>query len=128
MTRVSPPARVAQRSPAPFRGLRTISPGGRRRLVLSGSERNRLIEAIFDDCVLVRRFIRLLIYSSQAVRLLASRNGRRSRRRCDLEQKMTLRMLPSLLMAAGSLMLAWRIKSLTDLLLIAQRGTETNFK
>jgi len=37
-------------------------------------------------------------------------------------------MLPSLLMAAGSIILAWRVKSLIDVLMMAQRGAETNFK
>ena len=41
---------------------------------------------------------------------------------------MTPKMLPSLLMAAGSLILAWRVKSLIDVLMMAQRGAETNFK
>jgi len=41
---------------------------------------------------------------------------------------MTPRMLPSLLMAVGSLMLAWRVKSLLDVLILAQLGTEANFK
>ena len=39
---------------------------------------------------------------------------------------MTPKMLPSLLMAAGSLMLAWRVKSLLDVLILAQLGTEAN--
>ena len=38
------------------------------------------------------------------------------------------RLLPSLLMAAGSLMLAWRVKALIDVLMMAQRGAETNFR
>jgi hypothetical protein len=41
---------------------------------------------------------------------------------------MTPKMLPSLLMAVGSLMLAWRVKSLLDVLILAQLGTEANFK
>jgi hypothetical protein len=41
---------------------------------------------------------------------------------------MTPKLLPSLLMAAGSLMLAWRIKTLIDALMMAQRGAETNFR
>jgi len=41
---------------------------------------------------------------------------------------MTPKMLPSLLMAAGSLMLAWRVKSLLDVLILAQLGSETNFR
>jgi len=44
------------------------------------------------------------------------------------ERKMTPKMLPSLLMAAGSLMLAWRVKSLLDVLILAQLGSETNFR
>src|SRR5712664_4026803 len=36
--------------------------------------------------------------------------------------------LPSLLMAAGSLLLAWRVKTLIDALMMAQRGAETNFR
>jgi len=39
---------------------------------------------------------------------------------------MTPRMLPSLLMAVGSLILAWRVKSLLDVLILAQLGTEAN--
>jgi hypothetical protein len=42
--------------------------------------------------------------------------------------KMTPKILPSLLMAVGSLMLAWRVKSLIDVLMTAQRGAETNFR
>ena len=38
------------------------------------------------------------------------------------------KILPSLLMAAGSLILAWRVKSLIDALMMAQRGAETNFR
>ena len=41
---------------------------------------------------------------------------------------MTPRMLPSLLMAVGSLILAWRVKSLLDVLILAQLGTEANFR
>ena len=41
---------------------------------------------------------------------------------------MTPKILPSLLMAAGSLILAWRVKSLIDVLMMAQRGAETNFR
>ena len=41
---------------------------------------------------------------------------------------MTPKILPSLLMAAGSLILAWRVKSLIDALMKAQRGAETNFR
>ena len=41
---------------------------------------------------------------------------------------MTPKILPSLLMAAGSLILAWRVKSLIDALMMAQRGAETNFR
>ena len=41
---------------------------------------------------------------------------------------MTPKILPSLLMAAGSLILAWRVKSLVDALMMAQRGAETNFR
>jgi hypothetical protein len=41
---------------------------------------------------------------------------------------MTPKLLPSLLMAAGSLMLAWRVKTLIDALMMAQRGAETNFR
>ena len=39
---------------------------------------------------------------------------------------MTPKILPSLLMAAGSLILAWRVKSLLDVLILAQLGTEAN--
>ena len=38
---------------------------------------------------------------------------------------MTPKILPSLLMAAGSLMLAWRMKYLLDALMRAQLGAET---
>jgi hypothetical protein len=41
---------------------------------------------------------------------------------------MTPKLLPSLLMAAGSLMLAWRVKTLIDALMMAQRGAETNLR
>jgi hypothetical protein len=41
---------------------------------------------------------------------------------------MTPKILPSVLMAAGSLMLAWRVRSLIDALMMAQRGAETNFR
>jgi hypothetical protein len=41
---------------------------------------------------------------------------------------MTPKLLPSLLMAAGSLMLAWRVKTLLDTLMMAQRGADTNFR
>jgi hypothetical protein len=41
---------------------------------------------------------------------------------------MTAKLLPSLLMAAGSLLLAWRVKTLIDALMMAQRGAETNFR
>jgi hypothetical protein len=41
---------------------------------------------------------------------------------------MTPKLLPSLLMATGSLVLAWRIKTLIDALMMAQRGAETNFR
>jgi hypothetical protein len=41
---------------------------------------------------------------------------------------MTPKMLPSLLMSAGSLMLAWRVKSLLDALMRAQRGAENHFR
>ena len=41
---------------------------------------------------------------------------------------MTPKLLPSLLMAAGSLMLAWRVKTRIDALVMAQCGAETNFK
>jgi hypothetical protein len=41
---------------------------------------------------------------------------------------MTPKILPSLLMAAGSLILAWRVKSLLDVLILAQLGTEANFR
>ena len=39
-----------------------------------------------------------------------------------LERKMTPKILPSLLMAAGSLILAWRMKYLLDALMRAQRS------
>jgi hypothetical protein len=38
------------------------------------------------------------------------------------------KLVPSLLMAAGSLMLAWRVKTLLDTLMMAQRGADTNFR
>ena len=38
------------------------------------------------------------------------------------------KLLPSLLVAAGSLMLAWRVKTLLDTLMMAQRGADTNFR
>ena len=41
---------------------------------------------------------------------------------------MTPKILPSLLMAAGSLMLAWRVKYLLDALMRAQLGAETHFR
>jgi hypothetical protein len=41
---------------------------------------------------------------------------------------MTPKMLPSLLMAAGSLMLAWRVKFLIDALIMAQRRAEADFR
>jgi hypothetical protein len=41
---------------------------------------------------------------------------------------MTPKLLPSLLMAAGSLMLAWRVKTLIDALMKAQRGAETDLR
>jgi hypothetical protein len=41
---------------------------------------------------------------------------------------MTPKLLPSLHMAAGSLMLAWRVKTLIDALMMAQRGAETNIR
>ena len=41
---------------------------------------------------------------------------------------MTPKILPSLLMAAGSLMLAWRMKYLLDVLMRAQLGAETHFR
>jgi hypothetical protein len=44
------------------------------------------------------------------------------------EAKMTPKLLPPLLMAAGSLMLAWRVRPLIDALMMAQRGAETNFR
>jgi hypothetical protein len=40
---------------------------------------------------------------------------------------MTPKLLPSLLVAAGSLMLAWRVKTLLDTLMMAQRGADANF-
>src|SRR5260221_13557071 len=46
----------------------------------------------------------------------------------EKEAKMTAKLLPSLLMAAGSLLLAWRVKTLIDALMMAQRGAETNFR
>jgi cytochrome b subunit of formate dehydrogenase len=41
---------------------------------------------------------------------------------------MTPKIPPSLLMAAGSLMLAWRMKYLLDALMRAQLGAETHFR